>query len=179
MMKRLFIGIGFTDELKDYFKEHQQIVGKYCETARYTAYDNFHLTLKFLGMMNDSDIVKVIDVMKSIKFEKIYLVFDHLGYFKKKNRYIVYVGPESNEKLTYLAKNLQLGLVQANLVKDEDFVYRPHVTLCRNAKLLASPDELSQKLKIKKEETINHMILYESLSINGKLTYQPLYILEV
>ena len=70
MMKRLFIGIGFTDEPKDYFKEHQQIVGKYCETAGYTAYDNFHLTLKFLGMMNDSDIVKVIDVMKSIKFEK-------------------------------------------------------------------------------------------------------------
>ena len=30
-----------------------------------------------------SDIVKVIDVMKSIKFEKFYLVYDHLGYFQK------------------------------------------------------------------------------------------------
>lgn len=106
-------------------------------------------------------------------------MFDHLGYFKKKNRYIVYVGSESNDQLTDLAKNLQLGLVQANLVKNENFVYHPHVTLCRNAKLITSPDELSQKVKIKKEETINHMALYESLSINGKLTYQPLYILEV
>lgn len=178
-MRRLFIGIGFTDELKDYFKENQQIVETYCETAKYTTYNNFHLTLKFLGMMNDSDIVKVIDVMQSIKFEKIHLVFDHLGYFKKKNRYIVYVGPKSNDQLTDLAKNLQLGLVQANLVKNEDFVYQPHVTLCRNAKLITLPDELSQKVKITKEETINHMTLYASLSINGKLTYQPLYILEV
>ena len=53
MMKRLFIGIGFTDEPKDYFKETSTNRWKICETAGLTAYDNFHLTLKFLGMMND------------------------------------------------------------------------------------------------------------------------------
>lgn len=63
-MRRLFIGIGFTDELKEHFKENQQIVEMYCETAKYTTFNNFHLTLKFLGMMNDSDMVKVINVMK-------------------------------------------------------------------------------------------------------------------
>ena len=35
-MKRLFIGIGFSQELKDYFKESQLMVEKHCETARYT-----------------------------------------------------------------------------------------------------------------------------------------------
>ena len=48
-MKRLFIGISFSTELKDYFKHAQLMVEKYCEVAKYTSYDNFHLTLKFLG----------------------------------------------------------------------------------------------------------------------------------
>ena len=178
-MKRLFIGIGFSQELKDYFKESQLMVEKHCETARYTRYDNFHLTLKFLGMMNESSVNELIEVMKSIELEKIHLMFDHIGFFKKKNRYIVYMGPQANEKLTNLAMSLQTALVQANLVKQEEFVYKPHVTLCRNAKLLIQSGDISREAKIQKEAIINNITLYESATINGVLTYTPLYIREV
>ena len=71
-----------------------------------TPYDNFHLTLKFLGMMNESSVNELIEVMKSIELEKIHLMFDHIGFFKKKNRYIVYMGPQANEKLTKSSNEL-------------------------------------------------------------------------
>ena len=178
-MKRLFIGIGFSKELQDYFKESQLMIEKHCESARYTRYENFHLTLKFLGMMNETSINELIAVMNSIELKRIHLIFDHIGFFKKKNRYIVYMGPQVNEQLTQLAMNLQTALVEANLVKQEEFVYKPHVTLCRNAKLLIPSDNLSHEAKNKKEAIINNMTLYESSTINGILTYTPLYIREV
>ena len=53
-MKRLFIGISFSSELSDYFKDAQLMINKYCEVARYTRDKNFHLTLKFLGMKEES-----------------------------------------------------------------------------------------------------------------------------
>ena len=44
-MKRLFIGVKFSDDVNDYFQTSQLMVEKYCERANYTRYDNFHLTM--------------------------------------------------------------------------------------------------------------------------------------
>ena len=74
--------------------------------------------------------------------------------------------------------SLQTALVQANLVKQEEFVYKPHVTLCRNAKLLIQSGDISREAKIQKEAIINNMTLYES-AVLMVLTYTPLYIREV
>ena len=83
-MKRLFIGISFSTELKDYFKHAQLMVEKYCEVAKYTSYDNFHLTLKFLGMMEEASVNQLIEIINSIDVEKIILMLDHVGFLKRK-----------------------------------------------------------------------------------------------
>lgn len=178
-MKRLFIGISFRAELKDYFKDAQLMVEKYCEVARYTSYDNFHLTLKFLGMMDEMSVNQLIDVINSIDVEKITLVLDHIGFFKKKNRYVIYMGSHPNEALTRVAMDLHNTLVESHLATREEFIYTPHVTLCRNAKLLVPSVDLSRGIEIQKETIIDNITLYESKNIDGVLTYQPLYIREV
>ena len=70
-------------------------------------------------------------------------------------------------------------LVEKNLAPKEDFIYTPHVTLCRNAKLLVPSVDLSRGIHIDKKTLIDNITLYESTNINGVLTYQPLYIREV
>ena len=178
-MKRLFIGISFSTELKDYFKHAQLMVEKYCEVAKYTSYDNFHLTLKFLGMMEEASVNQLIEIINSIDVEKIILMLDHIGFFKKKNRYVIYMGTHPNEALTKVAMDLHDALVEARLVTQEEFIYTPHVTLCRNAKLLVPSVDLSRGIDIQKEMMLDNITLYESTNINGVLTYQPLYIQEV
>lgn len=178
-MKRLFIGISFSSELKDYFKDAQLMVEKYCEVARYTRYDNFHLTLKFLGMMDEASVNQLIEVIKSVDVEKMTLMLDHIGFFKKKNRYVIYMGPRPNEQLTEVAMKLHEALVERELATREEFIYTPHVTLCRNAKLLVPSVDLSRGINISKETIIDNITLYESTNINGVLTYKPLYVREV
>ena len=87
-MRRLFIGVGFSSELRGYFQDAALMVEKYCETAKYTRRENFHLTLKFLGMMDESTINTLIDVINHIEVNQLTLYFDHIGFFKKKNRYV-------------------------------------------------------------------------------------------
>ena len=178
-MKRLFIGVSFSSELSDYFQDAQLMINKYCEVARYTRDANFHLTLKFLGMKDESVVPQLIEVINSIEIDKITLWLDHIGFFKKKNRYVIYMGTHPNEHLTKVTMDLHELLVEKNLSPKEEFIYTPHVTLCRNAKLLVPSVDLSRGIHIDKKTLIDNITLYESTNINGVLTYQPLYIREV
>lgn len=178
-MKRLFIGVSFSSELIDYFKDAQLMINKYCEVARYTRDTNFHLTLKFLGMQEESVVPKLVEVIDSIEVNELEVCFDHIGFFKKNNRYVIYMGTHPNEHLTKIAMDLHELLIEKKLMAKEEFIYTPHVTLCRNAKLLVPSVDLSRGTHIDKKTVIDNITLYESTNIDGILTYEPLYIREV
>ena len=89
------------------------------------------------------------------------------------------MGVEPNKLLTQIAIELNTALIKARFLEQELFIYTPHVTLCRNAKLLVPIFDLSRGIQIEEEITIDNIILYESTKHNGVLTYQPLYIQEV
>ena len=69
-MKRLFIGIGFKEDIRSYFTDAQLMIEKYCKANKYTSYDNFHLRLKFLGMMNEGSIDSLIENINSLSIKK-------------------------------------------------------------------------------------------------------------
>ena len=84
------------------------------------------------------------------------------------------MGTHPNEALTKVAMDLHDALVEARLVTQEEFIYTPHVTLCRNAKLLVPSVDLSRGIDIQKEMMLDNITLYESTNINGVLTYHCL-----
>ena len=176
-MKRLFIGVSFDKELNNYFKSAQLMIEKYCERANYTSYNNFHLTLKFLGMMEESQIPEIIEVIKNLNASKVPLLFDHIGFFNKKGRYVIYMGSKPEVKLTDLALKLNDGLVERGLVEYrlEDYVYTPHITLCRNARILVPPVDLSRGMEIKYRSSLTNITLYESVNVDGQLIYRPIF----
>lgn len=176
-MKRLFIGVHFDKEMNNYFKSTQLRVEKYCERANYTSYDNFHLTLKFLGMMEESSILAIIDVIKNLRATPVPVLFDHIGFFNKKGRYVIYMGTKPEVTLTELALKLNEELVKKGLVEYrlEDFSYTPHITLCRNARILVHPIDLSKGIEIKYHARISNITLFESVNIDGKLMYKPIF----
>lgn len=176
-MKRLFIGVHFDKELNNYFKSAQLMVEKYCERANYTSYDNFHLTLKFLGMMEESQIPEIIEIIKNLKATSVPILFDHIGFFNKKGRYVIYMGTKPEVKLTDLALKLNDKLVKKGLVEYrlEDYSYTPHITLCRNARILVHPIDLSKGIEIKYHAKLTNITLFESVNIDGQLMYKPIF----
>ena len=109
-MKRLFIGVKFSSDVNNYFKTSQLMVEKYCEKANYTRYENFHLTLKFLGLIEDSRIDEIIQIINELEVQRIKLFFDHIGFFNKKGRYVVYMGCQPNVELTNYVMKLKLSV---------------------------------------------------------------------
>lgn len=176
-MKRLFIGVHFDNEINNYFKSAQLRIEKYCERANYTSYDNFHLTLKFIGVMEESSILTIIDVIENLKATPVSVLFDHIGFFYKKGRYVIYMGTKPEVMLTELALKLNEELVKKGVVEYrlEDFSYTPHITLCRNARILVHPIDLSKGIEIKYYARISNITLFESVNIDGKLMYKPIF----
>ncbi|HAX72766.1 MAG TPA: RNA 2',3'-cyclic phosphodiesterase [Firmicutes bacterium] len=176
MVKRLFIGIDFNTVEKDYFYQIQMMVAKYCESARFSDVTNFHLTLKFIGGVEESNVDDLIHLIDKLDANQLELRFDHIGFFAKKNRYILYIGCLPNYKLTQLANKINDEVASLGLCEKEQPIYTPHLTLARQAKLLVPSVDLSRGIEVDKLVKINNITLYESKNIEGELKYIPLYV---
>lgn len=178
-MRRLFIGVKFSSDVNDYFKTSQLMLEKYCEKANYTRYNNFHLTLKFLGMIEESRIQEITQIIKDLEVQRMKLFFDHIGFFNKKGRYVVYMGCQPNVELTNYVMKLNEKLLNNSLIEQSEQIYTPHITLGRNAKLLVPLVDISHGIPIDCEAQITNITLFESKNVNGTLTYQPLFTREL
>jgi len=178
-MRRLFIGINFTDEEKGYFATTQKILEKYCTRAHYTRMENFHLTLRFLGYMSNNQEQQIIDIINKIEIKPLILKTEHIGFFAKKRGYIAYLGFKPQPELTKVAVDINEKLEAAKLVISDEFIYTPHITLCRNAQFILPLVDISKGIKIERDIQITNVTLYESINLEGELTYRPLYIRKV
>lgn len=178
-MKRLFIGVKFSDDVNDYFQTSQLMVEKYCERANYTRYDNFHLTLRFLGMIEESKVPEIVQIIKDLEVQRMKLFFDHIGFFNKKGRYVIYMGCQPAVELTEYVMKLNDKLVKHLLIEKDEHIYTPHITLCRHSKLLVPLVDISRGITIERQAEILNVTLFESINVDGTLMYRPLFTREL
>lgn len=126
---RLFIAINLDSE--DYFRDFQSRLGVLSDgiKVRYTLPKSFHLTLKFLGEVNDSKVREIIAGLKEIKFGSFVTKTASLGFFPDEG-YIrtVWIGLENREAILKLQKDVD-GKLKDLFQKDARF--QPHLTLER------------------------------------------------
>jgi len=100
--------------------------------GRKTRYQNFHLTLAFLGQQPAGLLPALEKILADLSPTPISLVLDRLGYFTK-NR-IAWVGMHDVPAvLIALQRDLAQKLVQNNIAYDGRSGFWPHVTLGRDA----------------------------------------------
>jgi len=122
---RLFIAIGFS-ELKDYFLELQKQLPS---NAKLSLVRSFHLTLKFLGEVQQNKVEEIISILKSVKFEPFEAYLDSVGIFPTENYIrVVWVGLKPEEKIIKLQSQIDESLKEM-FRKEKGF--EPHITLCR------------------------------------------------
>lgn len=169
---RLFFAIEFNDCMKDYLFDVQKKIRLYCTAGNFSAKENFHLTLRFMGEQNPLQLQALKSALRhtaraAISFE---LRLEELGKFDRGNRKILWVGLQQSSGLKSLYLSLEKELAKLGYEKEERG-FNAHITLAREVRTDGF-DALAEKLDIEKKViTVNSISLMESTRIENKLTY--------
>jgi 2'-5' RNA ligase len=139
--------------------------------GRPIAADNIHLTLSFLGNVDDSVCQCVRAVGDAIHARPFELLIDRLGYWRRPR--IIWAGSsQTPAALMDLVSCLRTGVEdQCGIVADER-PYRVHLTLLRK---VAGADRQGSRLDAPLTVAVSNFVLMESVSAAGGVRYLPLY----
>lgn len=170
---RLFIAIDFSEEIKDKLSKIIQELKTQSKRGNFTARENLHLTLVFIGESNNvSAVTEAMDRVKAGSFD---ISVGGLGRFRRDGGDIYWIGVSKNSYLTALYGSLYKELCEKGF-KLESREYKPHLTLGREVIVNEDFDKGEFDRKIQKIDSIvNKITLMKSERINGKLTYTPVY----
>ncbi|NLK96476.1 RNA 2',3'-cyclic phosphodiesterase [Defluviitalea saccharophila] len=175
---RIFIAITFNEAIKSYLQEVQNEIRSFCYKGNFSLKENFHLTLRFIGEVNPSEIINIQKAMdqgaESSKGFKLEL--SQLGSFERQNEHLIWIGLKGEvSELNQLYNTVQSELFKIGIPR-ENKPLKPHITLARRVQIKDSFDDLRKKMIIDhKLIQVDSIVLMESRRINGILTYIPIY----
>ncbi len=128
-------------------------------------FDNLHITLHFIGNVNQQKRDCLHSVAQTVKADSFNLELDHYSYFYKPK--ILWMGlKQTPEALETLHKTLGRSLAECDF-RMEHRPYVPHMTLVRK---LAKPEEFKEIKSVFWE--VKEFVLVESISIAGRVRYE-------
>jgi len=148
-MKRCFIAINIPKNIKNKIYEIQNQLPEFI--GKKTKLENLHLTLKFLGEINEDKIEKIKEKLKQTKFKKFNTTLDEVGVFSEKFIKILWLHLTN---CTELQKQIDNSL--QDLFKPE-FRFMSHITIARVKKIQNKNQFLENLKKIKIPEIKFHI----------------------
>ena len=130
---RTFIAVDVADErLKQQFAEFQKRLLDAGADAKLVTPENMHLTLRFLGEIDEDILHEVTDAMNLVDFQSFNIRFKGVGAFPSLNRInVVWVGiREGDEELAKIAERLEPKLRAIGIPSDKKG-FSPHLTVAR------------------------------------------------
>ena len=166
---RLFVGIFLPKEVLDYLYEVQNILKKSLPAKIIWVHKKIlHLSLKFLGEVNENRINEIKEKLNKIKFKSFKVKLDKVGVFPNENYIrVIWVGLNPKGKVIELQQKIDSELLDL-FPKDQRF--SAHMTFGR-VKFIKDKEEFKKNLKIEineKEFKVNEFCLVKStLSKDG------------
>lgn len=175
--RRLFIAVLLSEETQENLAKVQSQCAKLLGLSQESFIEkkNFHLTLNFLGPVEEEKIFKLTaSVKKHAELKRFEFSLNRLIAFPnaEKPSVIALSGSVGNSPLSYLQSRITMSLKDLGFPV-ESRVFVPHVTLFR----------LKKESPTKKLETlppwtcdfqINQFALFESQTVNAKSHYTPI-----
>lgn len=131
---RLFFALEFGDTVKDALCEAMDRIRPCCEQGRFTPRANLHLTLVFLGEVPPERLAEARRAMEEVPATSFPLQIGGMGCFRQRGGYLYWAGVERSAPLLALHDSL-CGRLRKRGFHVEEQVYRPHLTLVRQAVL--------------------------------------------
>jgi RNA 2',3'-cyclic 3'-phosphodiesterase len=125
-MIRLFVAVELPETVRDRLLKLQGGV----PGARWANEDQMHLTLRFIGEVDDNVANDVDDALSGIRAPRFELELSGVGEFGGKNPRALWAGVRPNPALLHLQKKVETALQRIGL-EPETRKFSPHVTLAR------------------------------------------------
>ena len=179
-MKRIFIAVKIDpgDTLMNMISTFKTDLKD--EKIKWTETENYHITLAFLGDMEEEKIKAVDKMLRRVceGFNGFEMVIKGAGVFKSfKDMRVIWTSIKPSEKLNKLNNSIKIGLKDTGITI-EDRAFSPHLTLGR-IKSISYNDTLKSLVdryhdaEIQKQ-TVIEVILYESILLPAGPVYKPL-----
>ena len=135
-MIRVFFGL----ELPEDLRERIAMISDGIERARFVPPENLHITLRFIGEVDEPTLQDIADAADDLRVEPVAVTLIGAGHFESRSRVsAVWLGVEPSAPLIALRARIEAALVRAGL-PPERRKFRPHVTVARMNK--GRPDEI-------------------------------------
>lgn len=174
---RIYIAIAFEDKIKDYFEQITSDIKSHCTKGSFTRKNNFHLTVRFIGEVDDLQIEKIKEIIDKavLNIPPFELSLSNLGVFKRKNTNILWIGLEENPVLSELHKELSI-LLSKYKIAFYDKLFTPHITLGRRVVFNEDSQDLDSLIQYERIKIpVKAVTLMASKEVNGKLDGVPIY----
>ncbi|MBH1940401.1 RNA 2',3'-cyclic phosphodiesterase [Mobilitalea sibirica] len=175
---RLFTAINFHQDRKDNLYQVVELLKKMTTGGSFTAKDNLHLTLNFIGETKRIELIQeaMQEAVESTKAESFYLSIGGIGRFKRREGDIYWIGVEKENTLWKLQKELTIRLKEAGFYDIDAREYKPHLTLARRVKVGDFYDKsLIEKAISSMRIKVDKISLMKSERIQGKLVYTEIF----
>ena len=170
-MQRLFFSLKFSPRQQQRLLPYQQQALRLCPEGKAVARDNLHLTLFFLGQVNTEQQQQLIGAAEQINLSRFSLTLDTLSCFVKPK--ILYLAPSKVPAALLQLQQQVAALCTAMGFSEVHDVYRPHVTLARQAVCPTAGCQPATPLTLQ----VREFALYQSMQRDGRIQYLPLAVI--
>lgn len=173
---RVFYAIKFDNETKEYLDTIKNKIRANSTKGNFTNKENFHLTLKFIGEINQNQLSALVNCIGELCSNKksFTIEFNRLGKFDRGNRCIPWIGIRETEELNLIQSELETILEKEGF-KKEQRTFKPHITLGRQVIMNNTLENLYDEIGFtKRQYVVSNVTLMESKRVEGKLVYLPL-----
>lgn len=161
---RIFIGIDLPNDLKDIvYQTIKFFKSTYNKSINYVPRENLHITLKFIGEINEKDFMLIKASLSEISFSPFIVEFKGLGCFPDIfNARVLWIGVKDGDESFKKLYEKIISILPEKFKKD-DKNFSPHLTLARlKEKPLKSFINLIDREKSFGTFRVSSIQLYES-----------------
>lgn len=110
---RLFIGVTFKEEILNEIQKTLEAIKKISVKGNITVKENLHLTLIFLGEVDESRLVKIEESMNGIVVDPFCIKINKICSFKRKGGDIYWIGFKNSAHLQHLYNNRKKSSIKS------------------------------------------------------------------
>ena len=165
-----FISVDISEKVKNEIKEIQDELPEF--GGKKTELENLHLTLKFLGHLDNEKVNEVREKLKAIKFRKFETEFKHIGFFDNQKYGVIWIHLNNCNALQKEIDNCLKNLFK----KEKRFM--AHLTIARFKNVLDKKKFLNDLKKIEIPKTkfvVDNFRLKESVLTGNRPFYKTLW----
>jgi RNA 2',3'-cyclic 3'-phosphodiesterase len=130
---RLFIALDIPTEIGERLAGYMERARALAPEARWARVEGLHVTLKFVGHVDDAIVEQIKAALKSIKAAPFVVKFAGVGFFPNPNAARVFwAGVDGGESLPHVASSIDSALEKLGFPR-ETKPYHPHLTLARTS----------------------------------------------